>query len=53
MEYEKAKEKIIKAGATTRLVEVNGNSFMVTADEDLKRVNFVLKNGIVKEAYVG
>ena len=53
LEYEKAKYKIEKAGATVRLVEVNGTSFMLTADEDPKRINLVLKKGYVTEAYVG
>lgn len=53
MDFEKAKGKITKAGAEVRLVEVDGRALMVTADFNEKRINIVLYQGKVMEAYVG
>ena len=40
-------------GYNVRIVEENGNSFMLTMDINANRINFRIKSGFVIEAYGG
>ena len=40
-------------GYTVRIVEENGNSFMLTMDINANRINFRIKSGFVIDAYGG
>jgi hypothetical protein len=40
-------------GFTTRIVEQDGNSFMVTMDFKTNRLNFRVSNNIITECYGG
>jgi len=50
---EKATEKAENDGFVTRVVEKDGQSFMLTMDYRQDRINFRVKNNIVTGAYGG
>jgi hypothetical protein len=51
--YEDAKSKAEKAGLTTRIVEKDGNAYMLTMDLNANRINFRVRRNIVTAAYGG
>jgi hypothetical protein len=50
---EKARERALQNGLSTRVVEEDGKSFMLTMDLNSYRVNFRVRDGVVIEAYAG
>ena len=50
---EDATKKANDDGFITRVVEENGNSYMLTQDFKTDRINFRTRNGIVTAAYGG
>jgi len=51
--YADARKYAEDGGFTTRIVEENGNLFMLTMDVKSNRLNFRLKNNIVIDVYGG
>lgn len=52
-DYKSAVEICEKNGFTTRVVCNNGVNYVITCDFNLKRVNFVLENGIIVKCDIG
>ena len=48
-----AQKKAMEAGFTTRIVEDNGKSFIVTSDLKSNRINFRVLNNIIIDTYTG
>jgi len=53
MTLEDAQKVAEQNGFVTRIVEVDGNSLMLTMELRNNRINFRVKKGIVIEAYPG
>jgi hypothetical protein len=51
--YQEARQYAIDGGFTTRIVEENGVSYMLTMDVKGDRLNFRIKNDIVIDVYGG
>jgi len=51
--YKEARQYAIDGGFTTRIVEENGVSYMLTMDVKGDRLNFRIKNDIVIDVYGG
>lgn len=53
LSLEEAKQKATENGFTTRIVEVDGNSLMLTEDLKNYRINFRVRNNKIIDAYPG
>lgn len=50
---QQAESELLAQGYITRVVQVDGQSFPMTAEFMLNRMNLVVENGVVVRAYVG
>jgi hypothetical protein len=53
MTEKEAEGELVKQGYVVRVVQVDGESFPMTAEFVLGRMNLVVENGLVVRAYVG
>ena len=53
MTEKEAEGELVKQGYVVRVVQVDGQSFEMTAEFKLDRMNLVIENDIVVRTYVG